>query len=410
MKTLLLALLATTPISFDEENAHALETIRSARVVQFEFNAGGDRESVFNAAEAALEISLLGESLDVRPERGATPEWLSGKLDGPVRIRLADGVSFLNQIARAADAYWKVEFGRVIMSSEPHFVAWTHPMPANALSDFPELNAPAGKARDWARELLCDAAGTPTPQAGCTLKSLPSITFDPLLRRFDILSQEGDRERIAALLHSRFPPAGRIRVDTVWFAIPTADLHRELAGHPALTQIQLQGLYHLPGRRILSLHSTRLAPGEVTRIHAGDTYITSPLYRHVVNKFPAAWAWQDLASGLLTHNTGVEMVLRAEVSPEGNAVRMTLDADLGDLRRWLQFTPTPPAHKPAGDDVDVQTPVIRRFRNRTSFSCPNGGTMVMGGHTAPDSAETVFLSLTASIETPTTPTTATDPP
>ena len=100
MKTLLLALLATTPISFDEENAHALETIRSARVVQFEFNAGGDRESVFNAAEAALEISLLGESLDVRPERGATPEWLSGKLDGPVRIRLADGVSFLNQIAR----------------------------------------------------------------------------------------------------------------------------------------------------------------------------------------------------------------------------------------------------------------------------------------------------------------------
>jgi hypothetical protein len=36
--------------------------------------------------------------------------------------------------------------------------------------------------------------------------------------------------------------------------------------------------------------------------------------------------------------------------------------------------------------------------------------MVMGGHTAPDSAETVFLSLTASIETPTTPTTATDPP
>ncbi|MFO1528834.1 MAG: hypothetical protein U1F77_03610 [Kiritimatiellia bacterium] len=377
----------------------------------FEFQAG-TRRDLIAAANDAIQRRAGEIAVEVRPWPGMPDgDWIKARVPKPVQLRHIKMSDFLDSVAESATMYWAMSpSGYLEFLEAPRFVTSTHDLEPDALSRFPQLVSPPGDRHDWARDFFCDLSGNPTPESRFTKITLPTILFDPLLRRFEIRSQTGDLERIAEFLRLRFPPARRVRIDATWIAVPATALNKELAAHPALTQEQLRGLYQTPGRRILVTHSTQLLPGKIHRIHAGGEITTPRDYLlRPTNPSPPGDS-TDLAAAALPHPTGMMMDIEAELPADGKSIRLSLEAELGDVHRWLDVDANTPAGKPEGEGGGVQTPVIRRFKYQASFSCADGGTTVLGGHSTPEGEEAVFLYLTASIETPTTPPPATDPP
>ena len=360
----------------------------------FEFK-GGTRKELINSALEKLQEKMGERKIIPKDFAGQSDEWLETEIKDSIELEKQSAGAFLRAIANAGNMEWSIQGGVVTFTQEPRFGEMSLTLEPGAATRHPDLFAHRDGDVDWARTFFCDAEGTPRSDSGFTTATLPTIHFDPLLRKFDLLVRETDRERLNAYLLQRFPRVRSVQLTAVWTAVPRAALDRLLEKSPALSQEQLLELFHAPERRILATQSIRLPPEERIRVRAGEEpALPPPPFTHPSAPGRAA-------------ETGVELEARAELPDDGTSIRIALEAELSDPRppREEAGIPSPP------DDGAGTRPAARRvFKHETSFTCVDGGTVVLGGHTTPADREAVFLYLTASIETPTTPPPATDPP
>lgn len=363
-------------------------------VEAFEFK-GGTRRELINTAMEEVKGKLGERAIIPKDFGGQSDAWLDENIDDPVRLEKQRAWTFLRAIADAGKMEWSLQGGVVTFTQEPRFGEVSFTLEPGAATRHPELFEAREDAVDWARAFFCDADGAPRPDSGFTAKTLPTIHFDPLLRKFDLLVREVDRERLRAYLLERFPRVRSVQLTAVWTAVPRALLDQMLEKNPALTQEQLLGLYHAPERRILATQTTRLFPEERILLRAGEKP-ASP---------PPPFTYPDALDR--SAETGVKLLVETELPDDGKSIRLQVEADLADPR-----PPSDQAGASAGAEGGggARLPVRRVFKHHTAFTCANGGTVVLGGHTTPADREAVFLYLTASIEIPASPPPAPDPP